>query len=598
MMKKYLPLIIAILALAAPMLTPSCANTTTPPSGGDKDTIPPYITNIRPLPGVTMFPLEKGRIVFEFNENIKVKTPSDIFLSPPLEKRVKSKANGKSLVISFDCPLEPNTTYTLNLNSAIVDNNEDNRFPGFTYVFSTGEQIDSMFLTGTVLDCNTLSPLKGATVMLYKDHSDSAVFLSRPFAAGKTDDWGYFVIPYIQDTLYRMYAVSDASGDNVYSPDADRIAFIDSLIRPVWKVADSIPELLKYDMTDTLGCRERRSQYELKVFRERPSKQYIVNKVRMSPRSAYITFMAQDAWIDSLWFGGYPADRVISQFNILQDSLELWLNDRRPAPDTLHLFVNYRKTDTLGVMRPELEHIRLVMEPEVAKNYSRSRRRNLKHEDTTCLFTLKAEPENVEKDGFILEFNYPIIYENFDSLKFRYVNPKQKEFTDKFTVETDSLNLRRYIIRPKVKMQPGFEYFLKVPHRSFRDINGFWSDSTEVKVSLPTDESLSLLTTVMRGVDRKFIVDLLDEKRSKVIRSYIIDKDCSLSFPYLREGKYSIRVADDGNRNSIVDTGDLLQHRQPEPVRFVRFGDSEYLDVIKSAELEQTIDLSELFRKQ
>ena len=449
-MKKYLPLIIAILAFAAPMLTPSCANTTTPPSGGDKDTIPPYITNIRPLPGVTMFPLEKGRIVFEFNENIKVKTPSDIFLSPPLEKKVKSKANGKSLVISFDCPLEPNTTYTLNLNSAIVDNNEDNRFPGFTYVFSTGEQIDSMFLTGTVLDCNTLSPLKGATVMLYKDHSDSAVFLSRPFAAGKTDDWGYFVIPYIQDTLYRMYAISDASGDNVYSPDADRIAFIDSLIRPVWKVADSIPELLKYDMTDTLGCRERRSQYELKVFRERPGKQYIVNKVRTSPRSAYITFMAQDAWIDSLWFGGYPADRVISQFNILQDSLELWLNDRRPAPDTLHLFVNYRKTDTLGVMRPELEHIRLVMEPEVARNYSRSRRRNLKHEDTTCLFTLKAEPENVEKDGFILEFNYPIIYENFDSLKFRYVNPKQKEFTDKFTVETDSLNLRRYIIRPKV----------------------------------------------------------------------------------------------------------------------------------------------------
>ena len=180
-MKKYLPLIIAILALAAPMLTPSCANTTTPPSGGDKDTIPPYITNIRPLPGVTMFPLEKGRIVFEFNENIKVKTPSDIFLSPPLEKKVKSKANGKSLVISFDCPLEPNTTYTLNLNSAIVDNNEDNRFPGFTYVFSTGEQIDSMFLTGTLDGRNmdnttdeyvmpwieTLVKIKPSQVMIY-----------------------------------------------------------------------------------------------------------------------------------------------------------------------------------------------------------------------------------------------------------------------------------------------------------------------------------------------------------------------------------------------------------------------------------------------
>ena len=413
-----------------------------------------------------------------------------------------------------------------------------------------------------------------------------------------TDDWGYFVIPFIQDTLFRMYAIKDAGGDNIYSPDVDRVAFIDSLIRPDWRVADSIPELLKYDMTDTIGCQERRSQHELKLFREHPSKQYIVNKVRTSPRSAYITFMAPDAWIDSLWFGGYPADRVISQFNIQQDSLELWLNDRRPAPDTLHLFVNYRKTDSTGIMKPELEHVKLVMDPEIKKNYSKSRRRNLKHEDTICVYSLKAEPENVEKEGFVMEFKYPIVYEHFDSLRFRYVNPKQKEFKGDITIEQDSLNLRRYIIRPKVKLQPGFEYFLKVPHRSFKDIYGYWSDSTEVKVALPTDESLSLLNAHITGVDRKYIVDLLDEKRSKVIRSYIIEKDCVLSFPYLKAGKYSIRIADDGNNNSIVDTGDLLMHRQPEPVHFVKFGDSEYLDIVKSAEIDQNIDLSELFKKE
>ena len=597
-MKKYIPLIIALLALLAPVFTPSCANTTQAPSGGKKDTIPPVIVNIKPLPGATSFPLEKGKIVFEFDEYVNIKTATDIFLSPPLEKKPKAKVVGRSVVVTFENPLEPNTTYTLNLNSAIVDNNEGNRFPGFTYVFSTGEQIDSMFITGTVLDCNTLAPVKGATVMLYKDHSDSAVFLKRPYAAGRTDDWGYFVLPYIQDTLYRVYAIKDAGNDNIYSPDADRVAFIDSLVRPEWKVADSIPELLKYDMTDTLGCQERRSQYELKVFRERPSKQYIVNKVRTSPRSAYITFMAPDAWIDSLWFGGYPADRVISQFNLQQDSLELWLNDRRPAPDTLHLFVNYRKTDTLGVMKPELEHIKLVMDPEVKKNYSKSRRRNLKHEDTICVYTLKAEPEMVETDGYVLEFKNPIIYEKFDSLQFRYVNPKQKEFKDKVAIEVDSLNLRKYNIRPKVKLQPGFEYFLKVPARSFQDIYGYWCDSTEVKVALPTDETLSLLNATITGVDRKFIVDLLDEKRTKVMRSYIIDKDCTLSFPYLKAGRYSLRIADDGNRNSLVDTGDLLAHRQPEQVLFVKFGESEYLDVLKSAELEQTIDLSTLFEKR
>ena len=595
-MKKYIPLIIALSALLIPVFMPSCANTTQAPSGGDKDTIPPYIVDIKPLPGATNFPLEKGKILFEFNEYVVIKTASDIFLSPPLEKMPKSRIVGKKLEITFEGKLEPNTTYTLNLNGALADNNEGNKFPGFTYVFSTGDQIDSMFVTGTVLDCNTLSPIKGATVLLYKDHSDSAVFLKRPYAAGKTDDWGYFVLPFIQDTLYRIYAMRDASGDNIYNPDMDRIAFIDSLIRPEWKVVDTLRELLKYDMTDTLGCQERRSQYELKVFREHPSKQYIVNKVRTSPRSAYITFMAPDAWIDSLWFGGYPADRVISQFNLQQDSLELWLNDRRPAPDTIHLFVNYRKTDSLGLMKPELEHIRLVMDPEIKKNYSKSRRKNLKHEDTICVYTLKAEPEKIETDGFVLEFKYPIVYESFDSLKFRYLNPKQKEFTGAVTVEMDSLNLRRYIIRPKVKFQPGFEYFLKVPHRSFKDIYGYWCDSTEVKVALPTDESLSSLDAGFVGVDRKYIVDLLDEKRANVIRSYIITEDCVLHFPYLKAGKYSIRVADDGNDNSIVDTGDLLQHRQPEPVRFVKFGESEYLEIIKSAEVEQTIDLAELFK--
>ena len=595
-MKKYIPLIIALSALLIPVFMPSCANTTQAPSGGDKDTIPPYIVDIKPLPGATNFPLEKGKILFEFNEYVVIKTASDICLSPPLDKMPKSRIVGKKLEITFEGKLEPNTTYTLNLNGALADNNEGNKFPGFTYVFSTGDQIDSMFVTGTVLDCNTLSPIKGATVLLYKDHSDSAVFLKRPYAAGKTDDWGYFVLPFIQDTLYRIYAMRDASGDNIYNPDMDRIAFIDSLIRPEWKVVDTLRELLKYDMTDTLGCQERRSQYELKVFREHPSKQFIVNKVRTSPRSAYITFMAPDAWIDSLWFGGYPADRVISQFNLQQDSLELWLNDRRPAPDTIHLFVNYRKTDSLGLMKPELEHIKLVMDPEIKKNYSKSRRKNLKHEDTICVYTLKAEPEKIETDGFVLEFKYPIVYESFDSLKFRYLNPKQKEFTGAVTVEMDSLNLRRYIIRPKVKFQPGFEYFLKVPHRSFKDIYGYWCDSTEVKVALPTDESLSSLDAGFVGVDRKYIVDLLDEKRANVIRSYIITEDCVLHFPYLKAGKYSIRVADDGNDNSIVDTGDLLQHRQPEPVRFVKFGESEYLEIIKSAEVEQTIDLAELFK--
>ena len=224
-------------------------------------------------------------------------------------------------------------------------------------------------------------------------------------------------------------------------------------------------------------------------------------------------------------------------------------------------------------------------------------RKSIKKEDTTCVFKLTATPETVEQNGIELEFKHPIVYERFDSLDFRYRNPKQKEFKSSVTVERDSANLRRYIIRPTEKMLPGYEYTLKVPHHAFRNINGFYSDSTEVKVSLPTDEKLSILRTPMTNVDRKIIVDLLDESRKKTLRSYIIDSDTVLDFPYLQEGKYSIRITDDGNRNTIVDTGSILEHRQPEAVLFFTVGDKDYLEIPPSAEVEQEIDVKALFEQ-
>ena len=109
-----------------------------------------------------------------------------------------SKIRGKSLIVKFEEPLSPNTTYTLSFTDAIADVNEGNMFAGYTYVFSTGDRIDSMMVTGTVLDCNTLDPVKGAKVILHKDHSDSAIYQTRPYAVTTTDDWGFFALPYIR----------------------------------------------------------------------------------------------------------------------------------------------------------------------------------------------------------------------------------------------------------------------------------------------------------------------------------------------------------------------------------------------------------------
>ena len=110
-MKRFLPLIIAVCACLLPLFFPSCANTTEAPSGGKKDTIPPYIIDIKPLPGAVGVPLQGATFVFTFNEYVSIKTPANIFLSPPQNRIPKSRIRGRNLIVSFEEPLQPNTTY-------------------------------------------------------------------------------------------------------------------------------------------------------------------------------------------------------------------------------------------------------------------------------------------------------------------------------------------------------------------------------------------------------------------------------------------------------------------------------------------------------
>ena len=597
-MKKFLnrffPIIPVTIILASVIFSHSCANTTTSPSGGPKDTIPPVITKVYPTMGQVNVPTHKTKLKVEFNEYVVVKNPKSLFVSPPMEKAPKHKIQGKAVVVYFENDLDSNKTYTLDLTNAIGDNNEGNMFPGYTLVFSTGDRIDSMVVTGIVQDCNTLKPIKDATVLLYKDHADSAIFLKRPDAAVKTDEWGFFCLRNIQDTVYRLYALIDDNSNNMYEPENERVAFFDTLIRPTVVVNDSLPELMKYDMKDTVNCLARKTEFELNVFKEKPSRQMIVNKERVGDRTAYITFMAPYAQIDSIWIKGVPSDKLITQFNIVQDSLEIWVNDPQPQPDTLYLNVKYMKTDTLGMLNSFTEEVKLV---NPKKTFGKSSTRDIKKEDTLAVFTLTATPETVEQYGFTMEFKYPIVEYAFDSLVFRSINPRQQESIGKYNVQQDTLNLRKFIITPVEPLQPGYEYFLKVPHRKFRDINGFYNDSTEVKVKLPQDDKLSTLLLNLTNVDNKYIVDLLNEKRDKVLRSYIVEDDKKLPFPYLKTGKYSVRITEDLNRNGIVDTGNLLEHKQPEKVRFYKLEDGTFLmDIPEMTEIEQNIDISEMFK--
>ncbi len=593
-LNKYLPAIPIAFILGFSIFSHSCANTTTPPSGGPKDTIPPIIKKMSPAIGDTLVNRRKSEIVFTFDEYVVVKDPQSLFLSPPQEKAPKFKLKGKSIVITPQADLDSNRTYTLDLTNAVADNNEGNMFPGFVLCFSTGQSIDSMMITGIAQDCNTLQPIKGATVMLYKDQSDSAIFNTRPDAAVKTDDWGFFSLRNIQDTVYRLFAITDENNNNKYDPENEKIAFIDSLIRPTHKVNDSILELQKLDMEDTLLCLARKTEYELNIFREVPSKQMIVNKERVGDRTAYITFMAPNAQIDSLWITGLAPEKLITQFNPQKDSLEIWVNDPKEQPDTLHLNVKYMKTDTTGTLANFTEKVKLAFSREAKA--AKSSKKDIKKEDTTTVFAIDAKPEMIEQYGFVLEFKYPLIEEAFDSIEFKSINPRQEEKKEKFTYTQDSINIRKYTIRPTKEYQEGFEYILKVPHRKFMDINGYYNDSTEVKVTLPNDEALSTLFINLSGVNNKYIVDLLNEDRTKIIRSFNVENDTQLIFPYITKGKYSIRITEDINKNSMVDTGNLLEKKQPEKVKFYKLQDGTFIiDIPEKTELEQSINIKDLF---
>ena len=595
-LSKYIPLIPAALVLGAMMFPSGCANTTTPPTGGPKDTIPPVLVKTAPLPGTVNVPTHKTQVKFTFDEYVVVKDANAIFLSPPLEKKPKYRMSGKTLIVSFESDLDSNTTYTLDITGAIADNNENNMYEGFTLVFSTGSQIDSMCMTGLVQDCNTLMPIKGATVLLYKDQADSAIFLHRPDAAAKTDDWGYFSLRNIKDTVYRVYALRDANNNNIYEPDQESVAFLDGTFRPKTVFNDSIYEFKKFNMKDTALCLARKTEVELNVFREKPSKQFIVKKERVGLRTAFLTFMAPNAKVNSMKIRGLPAEKLISQFNPQQDSLELWVNDQRKMPDTLQLQINYDKTDTLGNLVPTDELVKLVIDKKLKAEMQKSSQRDIKHEDTIAVFKGEVDPTTVEQYGFQVEFKYPLIQDAWDSLSFWSVNPRQQEKQERYTVKRDPDNLRKYTIMPREKLQEGFDYSLKIPYRKFRDVNGYYNDSTVLKVTLPKDEKLSTVTFEMNHVKHPYIIDLLNEKRDNVIRSFIINSDQSVVFPYVKAGKYCVRMTEDRNGNGLVDTGSILEHRQPEKVMFFKVKDQFLIDIPERTEYVQTINLEELFQ--
>ena len=186
--KKYqLPLLLLL-----GIMVYSCASMGTP-DGGPYDEMPPKF--LRSNPGMHAVNVKDQKIELEFDEFIKLEKASEkVVVSPPQLDQPELKVVGKKVVMELIDTLKDATTYTIDFSDAIVDNNEGNPMGNFSYSFSTGAAIDTMEVSGTVLEASNLEPIKGIQVGLHKDLGDSA-FVSKPFdRVSRTESRGRFTI--------------------------------------------------------------------------------------------------------------------------------------------------------------------------------------------------------------------------------------------------------------------------------------------------------------------------------------------------------------------------------------------------------------------
>ena len=583
---------------------PSCANTSTPPEGGPKDTLAPVLMEIIPAYNTTGHPIDikHSQISFEFDEYVALNNPNSfIFLSPPQSKPPTAKIKGKKVVVSFTEPLDSNRTYSLSLGEAIKDNNEGNPFPPYTHSFSTGDHVDSLFVSGNIVEASTMLPMSNITVLFHTDQSDSAIYKVRPKAAAKSDLWGYFTVRNLPvDTVYRVFAIEDLNNNNLYDPDQERVAFLDTLVLPSSVMRPGIPELVTVAMTDTAACLARPAQLSLAMFKEVSQRQFLRARERVSRRQMYLKFAAPYPQIDSLILEGMPQEKLILEYNFYRDSITVWINDQGPVPDTLQMRLSYQRTDdSLNILVPVTDTVRMIR-PK-GKMVENRWGEMVEEADTLAAYEVDASPEKIDQDGIVILFESPMILTPFDSITITSKNTREQIAPAPFTVERDTANIRRFILRLQEKLTAGYEYTLRIPDSLFLDIDGIYCDSLVQKFSLPQNEDLSSLTVEASNVNEKYMVELVDEKRTKVYRTYHIDTAAVLAFPYLKAGKYSLRITEDMNGNGQIDTGDLLEHRQPEKVMMFKFNDvvgnnAYIIEIPERTELIQTIDIGEMFR--
>lgn len=483
------------------------------PTGGIKDEQPPSIKSLEPKQEVLNY--ENQPIVIEFDEFIQLKNLKKNFLSsPPLEHDLETKIRGKRLEIKVLDTLQENTTYVFNFGNAIADFHEGNPIEGFTYVFSTGNEIDTLSLEGRLVEAFNLEVVNEAVVMLYDTNDlDSLPFKKLPKYVDRTDKEGKFALQNLKAGTYVLFALQDKNTNYLFDKPDELVAYFDTI----------------------LNIQEENDSLKLYGFFEDREKQYVKSQKENGPLVA-IEFNRTIS--DSLTFEllDTTASTVLKKVEKSKggDSLLLWFNQMNKR----ELYLKIQEGEYTDTIKLKLDSLRNKSKLKVNESPSGS------------------------VDYFkplSLEFNRPI-----KSIDSAYFDLRQADSSQiDFTLKQDSLFSQRVYIQADLKEDSS--YMLVFYPQAFTDLYGKMPDTTSTQFSLNSRKLFSRLDVTVKLNDSLPKLLQLIGQGGKVLQEHKV-VDSTVHFKHVRAGEYELKLLLDKNDNGKWDTGIFSERKQAERV--------------------------------
>lgn len=560
------------------------------PDGGWYDEVPPRVVGASPAErstGVT-----QKRITINFNEFIKLENATEnVVICPPQIEQPEINVKGKSVRIDLKDSLKANTTYTIDFSDAISDFTEGNPMGNFTYVFSTGDAIDTLSVSGYVLDSESLEPVKGQLVGLYANLADSAFTTQPMLRTGRTDASGHFSIRGIAPGDYRIYSLEDGDANFMLSQRGERLAFSHDIITPTAK-PDIRMDTTWVDSLHISGI-ERvpfihyyPDDICLMSFQQKLTDRYLVKSERKEPNRMTFYFSAPNDTLPQIKGLNFEHDNAfVIETSEHLDTITYWLRDTMLVnQDTLHIEYRYMMTDTLGNLVEQADTLEMLAKIPYEKRLKTRLEERAKLEKKNEKDKKKGknvEPlprENILEVKFAgsqemtptqnVHITLPTPIEHIDTAGIHlYSKIDSAWYRSPFELISEGLPPRTYAVRGE--WRPGIEYSLEIDSAAITDIYGNLNNAVKRGIKIGENDKYSSLFVNITGVkdnSGQYIVRMHSE--SGDIKYMAPVDNGTAEFYYVTPGTYYLSAHHDRNGNGKWDTGDYALDLQAEDIYY------------------------------